>query len=126
MALIKPTATYDDPLKITYPVLASTIATAGVKLAQVGPAGMTGRVESMEALVTTATTVAASIVSLGSAGDDNAYASLTVAVGAADTFANAPVDGVTALLPADTLFELSSDGGSTAGAANLSVTIAWF
>jgi hypothetical protein len=126
MTKIKSNATYDNPLRITYQVLAATIATAGVKLAQVGPEGMRGRVETMEALVTTATTTTASIVSVGSAADDDAYASLTVAVGAADTFANDPDDGVTALLPADTLFEIASDGGSDAGAANLSVTIAWF
>jgi len=126
MAIIKPTATYDDPLKISYILPASAIDTAGVKLGMVGPAGMQGRVESMEALVTADVTVAAAIVSIGSAADADAYASLTVAVGVADTFANAPVDGVTALLPADTLFEISSDGGATAGDANIVVTIAWF
>ena len=117
---------YDNPINITSKLLAETISSSGVKRKITGPAGLTGRVESITALVTTGTTDAATIISVGTSGDADAFASVSVPVLSADGIASTLISGVTALIPADSVVEISSDGGCTAGAANLEVTIAWF
>lgn len=119
--------TYDQPLVVTYQLDAATLSSAAELATFVGPSGRKGRVVGMEALVTTAVTTAAAVVTVNNLGDTIEAASLTVPVGAADTFANAPTLGTDdTLLPADTAFTIDVDGAPAAGAANLTVTIAWF
>lgn len=121
--------TYDQPLRQTYTLLASAVATSGTKLTVMGPAGRKGRLAAMGAVVTTATTATVSIISVGITGTLGKFGSLTIPVGAAVvTTANAMVDLTTDanLIPADTPVLISSNGGSTAGAADLTVTIDWF
>lgn len=122
-----PGATYNEPIYQTIQLSAAVLSAAAELLTLVGPKGKSGRVDSITALVTTGVTVAPSVVSVNTIDDAVAAGSLTVPVGAADTFAN---DAVTSkddtLLPADTPFTIDVDGGATAGAANLVVIIAWF
>lgn len=117
---------YDNPIRITTEVLASAISTNGVKRKIAGPAGLTGRIESVVALVTTATTADATIISVGTSGDPDAYTTLSVPILSADGIANVTVGGVTDAIPADSIVEISSDGGSTAGAADIVVVTAWY
>ena len=101
----------------------------------VGPAGRTGRITGMTARTTTGFTVAdASVVARTKGGAGNTYASLAL------PFTGSAVDDVTSgfviddvsdspthvgRIPADEIVELVSDGGHTAGAAEITVTIEW-
>jgi len=119
--------TYDQPTVISYELNAASLASAAELRTLVGPAGKTGRVTSISALVTTGVTGAPATVSVNTLNDAIQAGSLEVPVGAADTFANASVNGTDdTLIPADTAFTIDCDGGATAGAANLVVAIAWF
>ena len=119
--------TYDQPTLITYQLNAATLSAAAELATFVGPAGKTGRVVSISALVTTGVTVAPSVVTVEDLANTIVAGSLSVPVGAADSFANAAVQSTDdTLLPADTAFTIDVDGGATAGAANLVVAIAWF
>lgn len=120
---------YDLPTHISYTLPASAIDTIGTKLSILGPRGKVGHLVAMSAVVTTATTVAVSVINVGITGTLDKFGSLTVPVGAAIvTVANNPTISTTDAnqIPADTAVLISSDGGSTAGDADVSVTIAWF
>ena len=120
---------YDNPLRMTYTLPASAVDTIGTKLSVMGPAGKSGRLAAMGAVVTTATTTTVSIISVGITGTLGKFGSLTIPVGAAVvTTANAIVDLTTDanLIPADTPILITSDGGSAAGDADVTVTIDWF
>lgn len=119
--------TYDDPLRVSYQLNAASLATAAELATYVGPAGKQGRVESISALVTTAVTVAPSVVTVNDLANTVVGGSLSVPIGAVDTFANAITGNTDAtLLPADSPFTIDTNGGATAGAANLVVVVAWF
>lgn len=119
---------YDIPIHMTYTLPASAVDTAGTKLSVVGPLGLKGRLVSIGAVVTTATTVAASVIRVGTAGTADLYGSLTIPVGAAATVANSATISTTDSnqIAENTAVLISSDGGSTAGDADLTVTIAWY
>jgi len=128
---------YDNADTRVYRFPAATLSAAAVVGRFIGPAGKTGRVRGIEYIVTTGTTVAASLVTVGnnaavlpasisvpvaSANDGGAMTAAEVrAAGAAQV---AGVNDVE--LDADTVAEVASDGGSTAGAADLIVTVDWF
>lgn len=120
---------YANALRETYRLEAAAIATAGVLGRVQGPAGKTGRVVNVSHIVTTDTTVAASVITV----DTNAGLAVPVShtvplapgVNTGGAVPAASLKGQT-LLPADTVVEIQSDGGSTAGAADITVTIDWF
>jgi len=106
------------------------VSTAATLVSVVGPAGKVGRLEGIGAVVTTSTTSAATELRVGSASDADAYGTLSVPIataGAAAAYNSATISDIDAnLMPADTAVLIASDGGSTAGAADVVVTIAWF
>lgn len=121
---------YHNPIYSTYTLPASAISSAGTKLSVTGPRGHTGALIGISAVVTTNTTTAASEVRVGTASAHSKYGTLSVPVataGADAVFNDADINPVDAnLMPADTTVLIASDGGSDAGAADLTVTIAWF
>lgn len=128
---------YDNADRRVYRFPAAAIATAAVFGRIIGPRGKTGRVRGMEYIVTTGVTVAASAVTVGVNGAV-APASLSVPVASANdggsmTAAEVKAAGAAQVagtndveLTADTVIEVASDGGSTAGAADIIVTVDWF
>lgn len=120
---------YDQPLVETFRWLAngSVSTAAGVGYIH-GPDGKQGRVLNFSAITTTATTVAASKLLLGTDADADAICTLDVpvlavkkpAVMSAGDIMDAP------LLDADTVYLVSGDGGATAGAVDITLTIGWF
>jgi hypothetical protein len=117
---------YGNGISALYRFPAAAIASAGVFGRIKGPAGAEGRLISVSSVISTTTTVAASVVSVGNSGDPNAYADHTVPVAAANTGQNAFTRGVDTRIDADDDVEVSSDGGSTAGAADVLVLIEWY
>jgi len=121
-------ATYDNPVRMTYAVLAAAIDTAGTLLVMSGPKGMQGKVESITFVATVATTDAATLLSVGSVGDTDKYATNTVPVAAIGVVSNTTtiLNSDDNPIPADTAVALASNGGSTAGDGNVYVVISWF
>ena len=117
---------YDNGIRQTYRLAAATLSSAANLASIAGPAGMRGRVESAVALVTTGVTVADCTVRFGTDADDDAFGTLTVPIGAADSIAGNLVAGVTENIPADSVARIDAGGESTAGAADLIVTVVWF
>ena len=119
---------YDEPLHITYQLTAASVTSNASLLKVSGPKGLVGRVASISTVVTTGVTVAASLVEVGTVADEDAYATASIPISSADAVANTVVDNVTDgnEIPADSVVRIGTDGGATAGAANIFVTIAWF
>lgn len=119
---------YHDPVYATYTIPTADLTSEATLLSVVGPAGKQGRLVGITGVVTTGVTVAASTVTVGTAGDGGAYGTLTVPVSSAGEVANDPA--VTAvddnLMPADTAVVIATGGEATAGAADLAVHIAWY
>ena len=121
---------YASPLVMTYPVPAvNLVGAAAIDLRIGGPEGMVGRVVAVTAAISTAVTVAASTVTIGIVGTVDTYATLPVPIQAANTVANANLVNLCTdanLIPADSIVHVGNSGGSTAGVADVYVTIAWF
>lgn len=116
---------YSDGTTAVYRFPAVSV-TAGATLGRlVGPKGKTGRLVDIAYVVTTGVTVAASNLIVGSAGDTDAYGTLTVPIASANAVGNGITRGVTDVLPADTVVLVGSAGGATAGAVDALVTIYW-
>ena len=119
---------YANPIRATYFVQAATLSSAAELLNIAGPSGKQGRLVDISVFVTTGVTFAAALLSLGSTTDGDAYGTLSVPVTAADGVVN----GATSLtdddnlIPADAAVVLATDGGCTAGAGSIAVTIDWF
>jgi hypothetical protein len=128
---------YDDGATRTYRFPAAALAAAAVVGRFIGPQGKRGRVRGIEYIVTTGVTVAPALVTVGNNAAVNP-ASISIEVAAADTGGSmtaaeekaAGADEVAGtndvILDADTVVEVASDGGATAGAADLIVTVDWF
>ncbi len=121
---------YDKPLyqTIVAPANTSLSSAADVFMGQ-GPAGKTGRIVHVSMVMTTANTTAAAGLDFGTVADDDAYGTLSTAAIQADNsavVASTAQLAAFATLPADTVFLISGDGAGTNGAADISVTIAWF
>lgn len=126
---------YSNGIMMTYKFAAfAGLSAAGQSSEKIaGPAGATGRLVSMVAVVTTGVTVAAGVATLrNNVTTTELYGSLTVPVlaaelSAADLVINDLEAGGTdtARIPADAQLELDGDGGATAGAADIYVTILW-
>lgn len=121
---------YHDPIYETAVVPAAAIATAGTLATLIGPKGYTGRLVSIGAVVTTDTTAAATELRVGTSGDADKFGTLSVPIataGPAAAYNNATISDIdTNLMAADTAVVIASDGASTAGAADVKVTVAWF
>lgn len=119
---------YENPIVQTYVLEKATLSTAAELGGFAGPAGKTGRIESISVAVTTATTVAATVVSVGDGTDVDKYGTLSVPIASADAVANASVSLTTDdnLIPADSFVAVDTDGGCTAGAGTITVIVAWF
>lgn len=130
---------YDNALRETYRFAAATLSAAAVVGRFIGPAGKRGRITNVSHVVTTDVTVAAAVVTIGVNGASNPV-SHTVPISSANAAVAIPkaslsgqVEGTDGLasgeiaeLAADTLVEVASNGGPTAGAADLIVTVDWF
>lgn len=128
---------YDGKNRRTYRFAAATLSAAAVVGRFQGPAGKVGRVRGIEYLLTTGTTVAATLVTVGENGA-TLPASISIPVrainlGGAQTAAEVAAAGAPVVagvndveLSADTVIEVASDGGCTAGAGDLIVTVDWF
>lgn len=119
---------YSNPVTSTYRFPAATLSSAATLGRIIGPSGKSGRLRDMSVVITTATTVASTALTIGTEADTDAYGSLTIPV----TSVNLGVSGVTdasattEVLPADTIIAIATDGGCTAGAADILVTIDWY
>ena len=120
--------TYDRPIMSTHSLQAADLTSAAVLASIAGPAGRQGRIVGLSAAVTTGVTAAAATLAVGSPSDADAYATLTVPISAADSVANGALflTDDDNLIPADSVVELSTGGEATAGAAGLTLIIAWF
>lgn len=119
---------YENPVVSTYTLPAATVSTAADLLSVMGPEGHRGILLGIGAVVTTDTTVAATELRVGDSGDADQYGTLSVPVATAGNGYNAATISAVDdnIMPADTAVIISTDGGSTAGAADITVTIAWF
>lgn len=117
---------YDNGIRQTYRLPAAALASAAQLATIAGPKGKRGRIESMVAIVTTGVTTAAGTVRIGTDADDDAYATLTVPVAAADAVANDMVKGAVENIPADSIARIDAGGEPAASAADLIVTVVWF
>lgn len=119
---------YHDPIYTTHTLKAQDIATAATLFHIVGPKGKVGRLESIAAAVTAATTVAATELRVGTAADADKFGTLSVPVATAGNgYNNATIANIdTNPMPANDVVLIATDGGCTAGAADISVTIAWY
>lgn len=119
---------YDTADYRSYTLKAATLSTAATLLTVIGPKGKAGRLHDISAVVTTETTDAATELRVGDAGDADQYGILSVAAAAVGAASNEPTiyDTDTNQLPADTAVIIATDGGCTAGAADVVVVIAWF
>lgn len=128
---------YDNADRRVYRFPAAAIASAAVFGRFIGPSGKKGRVRGIEYIVTTGVTVAAATVTVGNNGA-TAPPTLTVPIasanaGGAQSAAQVKANGADevvgtndVILDADTVVECASDGASTAGAADIIVTVDWF
>ena len=119
---------YDSPITATYTLAAATLSTAADLLSVMGPSGYTGRLESIGAVITTATTVAATELRVGTSTDADDWGTLSVPVATAGNGYNSATINTSDsnLITADTPLIIATDGGCTAGAADITVTVSWF
>ena len=112
----------------TYRFAAATVSAAAVIGRFIGPAGKVGRVIGFESIVTTGVTVAAAAIDIDTAAGLTGpfTTSIPASSAGAGLAATAAELKAGAELPADTVVEISSDGGATAGAADLIVTVQWY
>jgi hypothetical protein len=125
---------YSNGTPITYKFAAfagiSSIGQSSEKIA--GPAGATGRLIALVAVMTTGNTTLAGLVELKNNASAVTYGRLVIPVLAVELVANAfVVDDVSDVpadigrIPADAVLELDGDGVGTAGVADIYATILW-
>ena len=119
---------YDNPTSVTYKLENVTISTAAVLMHLVGPTKKQGRVVDIGFVTTTATTGAATELRVGTIADPDAYAKIAIPVQAINTVTTDATITTTGhnLIPASSYFQIASDGGCTAGAGTVIVTVDWF
>ncbi len=115
---------YDNPQTTVYRFPAANIATSGTVGQFIGPSGKKGRVTDIGYVITTNTTVAPTLISIGISGNTSKFATNSVPVGVANTVGNGVTD--IADIDADVAVLVTTDGGCTAGAADLLVMIEWY
>ena len=123
---------YDNAIRETYRFPAAAVDTAGVFGRFIGPSGKTGRVVNISHIVINDITVAAAVVDVDTNAGLTTPAQHTIPVSSANAGASATPGNVTnglaaaSELPADTVVEVASDGGATAGDADVIVTVDWY
>jgi hypothetical protein len=121
---------YNQPITSTYTLRAATISSAATMLTVIGPRGYKGRLMGIGAVVTTSTTDAATLLTVGTAADGDKFGTLSVPVataGAAAAYNNPTITAVDSNIMAEnTAVVIATNGGCTAGAADVTVTIDWF
>jgi len=116
---------YDNALRESYNFVGVDVGAGGIEQEIVGPSGKRGRVVNVSYVVTTVL-VGTADIDVGPNGAPTV--SLTIPTNAADGdsgSASAELKGQTDLA-ADTVCEISTDGGATSGVVDLVVTIDWF
>jgi hypothetical protein len=128
---------YDNADRRVYRFPAAAVDTGAVFGRFIGPLGKTGRVRGMEFVITTEVTTTVALVTCGVNGA-TLPAALTVAIGAANvagamTAAQVKAAGAVevastndVLLTANTVIEMTSNGASAAGDADIIVAVDWF
>lgn len=122
---------YDNPERTLIHLDAQTLSAAADVASVIGPAGKVGRVSRLGVGVTTAFTVADTVLSLDTVTPSLAAPpTLTIpftgsAIGDNVEATRAALNSFTEL-PADTLLQLATDGGSTAGAGSVTLQIDWY
>ncbi len=130
---------YGDADSRTYRFPAATLSAAAIVGRFQGPLGKVGRVRGIEFMTTTGITVAAALVTVGVNGAvlpasisipvtavnlGGAQSAVEIKAAGAEEDEAGGVNDVE--LTADTTIEVASDGGPTAGAADLIVNVDWF
>ena len=128
---------YDNADRRVYQFLNVAVDTGTVLGRFIGPPGKVGRVRGMEFIIINATTVDVAVITCGVNGA-TLPAAMTIPIASADVggamtaaqiaAAGAPeVAGVNDVeLTADTVIEVETDQGATAGDADLTITVDWF
>lgn len=112
----------------TYRFPAATLSAAATVGRIQGPAGKVGRVVGLEYVLTLGTTVAVTNVSVDTVAGLVAPVSVAIPVLAINLGGAAAAAELKAgdELPADTVANVDTDGGCTAGAGDLIVTVQWY
>jgi hypothetical protein len=120
---------YDNPIQVTYRAAAFSLIAAATSMRFQGPPGKQGRLLHALVMITTQCTVAASSMRVGTGGTLTANLTMPVAIslvvntGLAATAAQLKAG---AIITADTMYEIGSGGGATAGAGDLVAVIGWY
>ena len=119
---------YDHPRQGVYRFAAATLSGAAIVGRIIGPKGKIGRLAGFQYVMTTATTDDVSVVTLDTVAGLTAPATVDVPIKAINLGGAATVAEIAAgdEFPADTIITIASNGGSTAGAADLLVAIDWY
>lgn len=118
---------YDQGIRRTYEVAAADLSSAGTLLTFRGPAGLTGRIEDVTSVITTAVTVADSSLLIGSTGENLITSVPFTGSAIGDAVAPTKAELVAGVdIPADVDIDVDTDGGATAGAADIAVTVIWY
>jgi hypothetical protein len=117
---------YSNPVTAIYRFPAAALSTAGIVGRIVGPMGKKGVVASIGSVVTTSVTVAAANLSITDLSGDVVYATASVPVSSANAVRNTFASVQNHEVEQDAVVLVSTDGGSTAGAADLLVGIDWY
>lgn len=115
---------YDNPHTAVYRFPAAAIITAGTIGRLIGPKGKKGRITDISYVITTSTTVAATAITIGITGATDKFASQTIPVAAVNATGNGGT--VIALVDANDAVLITTNGGATAGAADILLMIDWF
>lgn len=117
---------YENPLTAVYRFPAASVVSAAVLGRFVGPKGRSGAVVGVGRITTTGVTGAAASLTVGSTTDADAYATASVPISSANDFGNEFTPVYNHVIPADSLVEVATGGGATAGAADLLVMVNWY
>jgi hypothetical protein len=117
-----------NAISISYTLVAATISSAANLLSIMGPPGKSGILRSMSVVLTTATTDATTELRVGDAGDADQFGVLSVPIASIGAGQNdlTVYGGRENIMPKDTAVIIATDGGCTAGAADIVVVIDWF
>lgn len=106
----------------------ANVSTAGAIAVAAGPSGLAGRLVSISATLTANVTGAPSEILVGTEEEPSKYGTLTLPVAFTGfSFNDAVINNVEINeIPPDSAVLITTDGGSTAGTAAVSVIIAWY
>ena len=117
---------YSNGISALYRFPAATLTSAAVVGRIEGPDGAEGRLISVTTVVTTGVTVAAASVEIGLTGDTDQFGSVSVPISSAGARTSAFTRGTDNRIDVGDEVEVYTDGGATAGAADICVLIEWY